>query len=83
MTDMAVVGILAISSNPERAQFWNTTNGQLIWEQTPAENEGYGSTKPIVWNNGDVAVFMDRTKLVRLSKDGKELWTWTREANEA
>ncbi|KAK4519912.1 uncharacterized protein ATC70_010156 [Mucor velutinosus] len=76
-------GILTISSNPERAQFWNNTNGQLIWEQTPAENEGYGNTKPIVWDNGDVAVFVDRTKLIRLSKDGKELWTWTREANEA
>jgi len=55
----------------------------LIWEKTLAENEGYGNTKPILWDNGDVAVFVDRTKLVRLSKDGEELWTWTREANEA
>lgn len=75
------LGILTISSNPERAQFWNNTDGQLIWEHSPSQNEAYGNVRPVVWDNGDVAVFVDSTKLVRFSKDGEELWTWTREAN--
>ncbi|KAI8636019.1 hypothetical protein BD408DRAFT_448750 [Parasitella parasitica] len=75
-------GILTVASSPERAQFWNSTNGQLIWEHTLPQNESYGNTKPITWDNGDVALFVERTKLIKLSKDGEVLWTWTREAND-
>ncbi|CEP08079.1 hypothetical protein [Parasitella parasitica] len=75
-------GILTITSKPERAQFWNNSNGQLIWEHTLPQDESYDNTMPITWKNGDIAVFVDRTKLIRLSKDGDVLWTWIREANE-
>ncbi|KAI8987892.1 hypothetical protein BDF20DRAFT_904770 [Mycotypha africana] len=74
-------GILTVSSNPERAQFWNKTNGQLLWDR-PLVSEVYGNTKPITWDNGEVALFIERTKLVKLSNDGEELWTWTRQTNE-
>lgn len=67
---------------PERAQFWNNTNGQLIWEYTLSESENFGNTKPIAWDNGESAVFVGRTKLVKLSKEGEELWSWTRESSE-
>ncbi|GAA5817056.1 hypothetical protein MFLAVUS_010593 [Mucor flavus] len=75
-------GILTLSSLPERAQFWNNTNGQLIWEYTLPETENFGNAKPVAWNNGETAVFVGNTKLVKLSKEGKELWSWTRESKE-
>lgn len=67
---------------PERAQFWNNTNGNLIWEYTLNEQEVFGNAKPITWNNGESAVFVGRTKLVKLSSEGKELWTWNRETKK-
>jgi outer membrane protein assembly factor BamB len=68
---------------PELAQFWNNTNGQLIWEYSLPETEFFGSAKPIAWDNGETAVFVGRNKLVKLSIEGEEIWTWTREAKEA
>ncbi|KAI7872624.1 uncharacterized protein EV154DRAFT_529119 [Mucor mucedo] len=73
-------GILTVSSLPERAQFWNQTNGQLIWEYTLSESEIFGAAKPIAWNNGESVVSIGNTKLVKLSKEGEELWSWTRES---
>lgn len=78
----AIIGILTLSSLPERAQFWNNTNGQLIWEYTLPETENFGNAKPVAWNNGETAVFVGNTKLVKLSNEGKELWSWTRESKE-
>lgn len=67
---------------PERAQFWNSTNGQLIWEYALSEKEVFGNTKPIAWHYGETAIFIGRNKLVKLSNEGKELWTWNRETKE-
>lgn len=71
---------MTLSSLPERAQFWNNTNGQLIWEYTLPETENFGNAKPIVWDNGEAAVFVGNTKLVKLSKEGEEIWNWNRES---
>lgn len=67
---------------PERAQFWNSTNGQLVWEYSLVGEEAFGNSKPITWDNGESAVFVGRTKLVKLSKEGQELWTWNRESKD-
>jgi outer membrane protein assembly factor BamB len=74
-------GILTVSSQPERVQFWNSSNGQLIWEYDLDETMGetFGMTKPITWQSGQVAVAVGENKLVKLSNEGKELWTWTRD----
>ncbi|KAI9478581.1 MAG: hypothetical protein EXX96DRAFT_571423 [Benjaminiella poitrasii] len=75
-------GIFTVSSNPERAQFWNKTTGQLIWEYSLPNEEFFGNTKPIIWNDGQVAAFVDRTKLIKLSNKGEQVWSWTRKRNE-
>lgn len=75
-------GLLTVSSMPERAQFWNSTNGQLVWEYSLVGEEAFGNSKPITWDNGESAVFVGRTKLVKLSKEGQELWTWNRESKD-
>ncbi|KAI7900808.1 uncharacterized protein BX663DRAFT_562854 [Cokeromyces recurvatus] len=74
-------GIFTVSSNPERAQFWNKTNGQLMWEYTLPKEEYFGSTSPVILNDGQVAVFVGRTKLIKLSNNGEEVWHWTRKTN--
>lgn len=79
---LILLGILTLSSLPERAQFWNNTNGQLIWEYTLSEAEKFGNAKPIAWNNGETAVFVGSTKLIKLSKEGEEVWTWARKTKE-
>ena len=75
------IGILTISSQPERAQFWNKTDGRLIWEHALVE-ETFGSANAITTKEGDVIVFIGTTKLVKLDAHGHLLWTWTRKANE-
>ncbi|OBZ86795.1 ER membrane protein complex subunit 1 [Choanephora cucurbitarum] len=74
-------GILTISSQPEHAQFWNKTDGRLIWEHALVE-ETFGSANAITTKEGDVIVFIGTTKLVKLDAHGHLLWTWTRKANE-
>ena len=64
---------------PERAQYWNNTNGQLIWEYTLDKHQVFGNVKPITFNNGESAVFVGRNKLVKLSTEGQEVWTWERD----
>ncbi|RCI01755.1 hypothetical protein CU098_011458, partial [Rhizopus stolonifer] len=59
-------GILTLSSGPERAQFWNKTNGQLIWEYTP--QDAFGSTQPLLTQDGQALVMLDSTRLVKLDQ---------------
>jgi hypothetical protein len=54
----------------------------LIWEYNLPESESFGTAKPLVWNDGTVAVSVGKSKLMKLSNDGEQLWTWTRKANE-
>lgn len=71
-----------MSNNPERAQYWSTTTGQLLWEYNLPESKSFGTSDPFVWEDGTVALFVEKSKLVKLSIDGEELWTWTRKAND-
>lgn len=72
------LGILTLSSEPERAQFWNKTNGQLIWDLYLPQDKPIGSDEPILWNNGETTMLLGDYELVKISTEGKIAWKWTK-----
>lgn len=70
------LGILTVSTEPECVQFWNKTNGQLIWEFNLPQDKLIGNAEPILWNNGEVIIFLGSEELLKITKKGEIAWKW-------
>lgn len=69
------LGILTVSTEPECVQFWNKTNGQLIWEFN-LQDKLIGNTEPILWNNGEVILSLGSEEIIKITKKGEIAWKW-------
>ncbi|KAG0759110.1 hypothetical protein G6F24_009309 [Rhizopus arrhizus] len=75
-------GILTVSTEPECVQFWNKTNGQLIWEFNLPQDKLIGNAEPILWNNGEVIIFLGSEELLKITKKGEIAWKWLKPVKE-
>jgi hypothetical protein len=72
------IGILTVTDKPDHVQFWNKTNGQLIWDFLLPQDKSVGNEAPVLWDNGESAVLLKNDEVLKLSEKGEVAWKWTK-----
>ncbi|KAG1141646.1 hypothetical protein G6F37_008214 [Rhizopus arrhizus] len=75
-------GILTVTDKPDHVQFWNKTNGQLIWDFLLPQDKSVGNEAPVLWDNGESAVLLKNDEVLKLSEKGEVAWKWTKPEKE-
>ncbi|KAI9260224.1 hypothetical protein BY458DRAFT_516541 [Sporodiniella umbellata] len=75
-------GILTVSHGSHLVQFWNKTNGQLVWDYAFSKDSVPVEDNLILWKTGESTVLLENHKVIQFSPTGQIVWTWTKPERE-